>query len=137
MLQYRKDLLEAAGITDDMPPKNADDFKRILQAVTRPNQNQWGIASSGASSFALTPNSAYSAVFGARRAEAAVLSDRRLSRGDRAQKGQSGQDSRVARDSQLPRCAVRQCGRSAAHLRCQRPRLHAGRKGQSGSDEAS
>ncbi len=50
-------------LTDDMPPKNADDFKRILQAVTRPDQNQWGIASTGASSFSLTPNSAYSAIW--------------------------------------------------------------------------
>jgi hypothetical protein len=34
-----------------------------VQAVTRPDQNQWGIASSGASSFSLTPNSAYSAIW--------------------------------------------------------------------------
>jgi putative aldouronate transport system substrate-binding protein len=61
VMMYRKDLLDKAGIPE--PPKNADDFKRILQAVTRPDQNQYGIAASGTSMFALTPNSAYSAIW--------------------------------------------------------------------------
>ncbi len=63
VMMYRKDLLDAAGITDPMPPKNGDDWKRILQAVTKPDQNQWGIAAGSTSHFALTPNSAYSAIF--------------------------------------------------------------------------
>jgi len=63
VMMYRQDLLEAAGIQMDKAPKNADDFKRILQAVTKPDQNQWGIASGQTSYFALTPNSAYSAIW--------------------------------------------------------------------------
>ena len=61
VMMYRKDLLDQAGITDQ--PKNADDFKRALQAVTRPDQNQYGIAGNGTNFFALTPNSAYSAIW--------------------------------------------------------------------------
>jgi putative aldouronate transport system substrate-binding protein len=63
VMMYRQDLLEKAGIQMDKAPKNADDFKRILQAVTRPQENQWGIAAVQTSYFALTPNSAYSAIF--------------------------------------------------------------------------
>jgi putative aldouronate transport system substrate-binding protein len=62
-LMYRPDLLEQAGITLDKAPQNADDFKRILQAVTRPDANQWGIGASALSYFGLTPNSAYSAIW--------------------------------------------------------------------------
>ncbi len=62
-MMYRADLLEKAGIQMDKAPKNADDFKRILQAVTRPQDNQWGIAAGQTSYFALTPNSAFSAIF--------------------------------------------------------------------------
>ncbi len=61
VMMYRKDLLDQAGITDQ--PKNADDFKRALQAVTKPDQNQWGIAGNASNYFALTPNSAYSAIW--------------------------------------------------------------------------
>ena len=62
VMMYRKDILDAAGITDnDMPPKNADDWKRILQAVTRPNQNQWGIAPNVY--FSMTPNSSLTGIF--------------------------------------------------------------------------
>jgi putative aldouronate transport system substrate-binding protein len=63
VMMYRQDLLEKAGIQMDKAPKNADDFKRILQAVTRPQENQYGIAAGQTSYFALTPNSAYSAIF--------------------------------------------------------------------------
>jgi putative aldouronate transport system substrate-binding protein len=63
VMMYRKDLLDKAGIQMDKAPTNADDFKRILQAVTRPQENQWGIAANGTSYFALTPNSAYSAIW--------------------------------------------------------------------------
>jgi putative aldouronate transport system substrate-binding protein len=61
VMMYRKDLLDKAGITEQ--PKSADDFKRALQAVTRPDQNQYGIAANGQSYFGLTPNSAYSAIW--------------------------------------------------------------------------
>ena len=63
VMMYRGDLLEKAGIQMDKSPKNADDFKRILVAVTRPQDNQWGIAAGQTSHFALTPNSAYAAIF--------------------------------------------------------------------------
>ena len=36
-----------AELGQDFVPKNADDFKRALQQVTRPQQNQWGIGSFG------------------------------------------------------------------------------------------
>lgn len=62
-LAYRKDLFDQAGIQMDKAPKNADDFKRILQALTRPDQNQWGIAAGGTSSFGLNSGSAFLAVF--------------------------------------------------------------------------
>jgi len=62
VMMYRKDILDAAGITDaDMPPKNGDDWKRILQAVTKPDQNQWGMAPGAY--FAMTPNSAFTTIF--------------------------------------------------------------------------
>jgi len=61
VMMMRKDLLEKAGITEQ--PKNADDFKRALQAVNRPDQNQYGIAANATNHFALTPNSAYSAIW--------------------------------------------------------------------------
>jgi putative aldouronate transport system substrate-binding protein len=63
VMMYRADLLDKAGVQIDKAPKNADDFKRILQAVTRPQDNQWGIAAGQTSYFALTPNSAFSAIF--------------------------------------------------------------------------
>ena len=63
VMMYRPDLLDKAGVQIDKAPKNADDFKRILQAVTRPQDNQWGIAAGQTSFFALTPNSAFSAIF--------------------------------------------------------------------------
>jgi putative aldouronate transport system substrate-binding protein len=62
-LMYRPDLFEKAGIQMDKTPKNADDFKRMLVALTRPQENQWGIAANQASYFATTPNNAFSAIF--------------------------------------------------------------------------
>ena len=62
-IMYRPDLFEKAGITLDKAPKNADDFKRMLVALTRPQENQWGIAAGQASFFATTPNNALTAVF--------------------------------------------------------------------------
>ncbi|MBV9579452.1 MAG: extracellular solute-binding protein [Chloroflexi bacterium] len=61
VMMYRKDLLDKEGITEQ--PKSADDFKRALQAVTKPDQNQYGIASNATNYFALTPNSAYSSIW--------------------------------------------------------------------------
>jgi putative aldouronate transport system substrate-binding protein len=62
-LAYRKDLFDQAGIQMDNAPKNADDFKRMLKQLTRPDQNQWGIASGGTSTFGLNSGSALLAVF--------------------------------------------------------------------------
>jgi putative aldouronate transport system substrate-binding protein len=62
-IAYRKDMFDAAGIQMDRAPKNADDFKRILQALTRPQENQWGIATGGTSYFGLNPGSALLGVF--------------------------------------------------------------------------
>jgi putative aldouronate transport system substrate-binding protein len=63
VMMYRPDLLDQAGIQIDKAPKNADDFKRILQAVNRPDQNQYGIAAGQTSFFAMTPNSAFTSIF--------------------------------------------------------------------------
>jgi putative aldouronate transport system substrate-binding protein len=62
-LMYRADLFEKAGIQMDKAPKNADDFKRMLVALTRPQDNQWGIAAGQASHFSTTPNNAFTAIF--------------------------------------------------------------------------
>jgi putative aldouronate transport system substrate-binding protein len=63
VMMYRADLFEKAGLQMDKAPKNADDFKRMLQALTRPQENQWGIAGGQTSYFLTTPNNALSAVF--------------------------------------------------------------------------
>ena len=62
-IMYRPDLFEKAGITLDKAPKNADDFKRMLVALTRPQDNQWGIAAGQTSYFSTTPNNALTAIF--------------------------------------------------------------------------
>ncbi|MBV9579878.1 MAG: hypothetical protein JO057_14910, partial [Chloroflexi bacterium] len=62
-LAYRKDLFDQAGVQMDNAPKNGDDFKQILQALTRPDQNQWGISCAGASTFGLNSGSAFLAIF--------------------------------------------------------------------------
>ncbi len=63
VLMYRQDLFEKAGIQMDKAPKDADDFKRILQAVNRPAENQYGIAVGQASYFGLTPNNVFTGIF--------------------------------------------------------------------------
>jgi putative aldouronate transport system substrate-binding protein len=63
VLMYRPDLFEKAGIQVDKAPKNADDFKRMLVALTRPQENQYGIAAGQASYFATTPNNALGGIF--------------------------------------------------------------------------
>src|SRR5262249_51314854 len=50
-----------AEIGQDYVPKNADDFKRVLQALTRPQQNFYGIG--GGRSILFLPE--FSAIFGA------------------------------------------------------------------------
>jgi putative aldouronate transport system substrate-binding protein len=44
MLLKNRDVYDQE-IGKDYTPRNADDFKRVLQALTRPAQNQWGIGS--------------------------------------------------------------------------------------------
>ncbi|HEV7665003.1 MAG TPA: hypothetical protein VGQ62_15845 [Chloroflexota bacterium] len=62
-LMYRADLFEKAGLQLDKAPKNADDFKRMLVALTRPQENQWGIAANSLSYFSTTPNNALASMF--------------------------------------------------------------------------
>jgi putative aldouronate transport system substrate-binding protein len=62
-LAYHKDLFDKAGIQMTNAPKNADEFKRILQTLTRPQDNQWGIAAAGTSTFGLNTGSALLGVF--------------------------------------------------------------------------
>ena len=47
----------------DKAPKDGDEFKRILQALTRPQESQWGIAVGGASFFGLNTGSAFLGIF--------------------------------------------------------------------------
>jgi len=44
MLLKNRDVYDQV-VGKDYTPKNADDFKRVLQALTNPSQNQWGIGS--------------------------------------------------------------------------------------------
>jgi putative aldouronate transport system substrate-binding protein len=62
-IAYRKDLFDKAGIQMDKAPKDGDEFKRILQALTRPQESQWGIAVGGASFFGLNTGSAFLGIF--------------------------------------------------------------------------
>lgn len=63
VMMYRPDILEKAGIQLDKAPKNADDFKRIMQAVNRPQENQYGIATGQTAFFGLTPNNIFPSMF--------------------------------------------------------------------------
>ena len=62
-LAYRKDLFDQAGVQMDNAPQNGDDFKQLLQALTRPDQNQWGISCAGTSTFGLNTGSPFLAIF--------------------------------------------------------------------------
>jgi putative aldouronate transport system substrate-binding protein len=42
-IYMHQEMLDAIGA---QPPKSADEFKRVLQALTRPQDNQWGIGAS-------------------------------------------------------------------------------------------
>jgi putative aldouronate transport system substrate-binding protein len=63
VMMYRPDLFEKAGIQIDKAPRNADDFKRMLQAVTRPQENQWGIAINQTTFFGTAPNGTMGSIF--------------------------------------------------------------------------
>ncbi len=63
VMMYRSDLFEKAGIKINNAPANADEFKRMLQAVTRPQENQWGIAAGGTSYFALNTGNVFLGIF--------------------------------------------------------------------------
>jgi putative aldouronate transport system substrate-binding protein len=62
VLMYRQDLFEKAGIQIDKAPKDAEDFKKMLVALTRPNENQYGIATNQVSYFGLTPNNVFTGI---------------------------------------------------------------------------
>ena len=62
-IAYRRDLFGQAGVQMENAPKNADVFKQILQQLTRPDQNQWGIATAGTATFGLNSGSAFLGIF--------------------------------------------------------------------------
>ncbi len=62
-IAYRKDLFDKAGIQMQNAPKDADELKRMLQMLTRPQENQWGIAAGGTSTFGLNTGSAFLGMF--------------------------------------------------------------------------
>ena len=63
VMMYRADLFEKAGVQMDKAPKDADDFKRILQALTRADENQYGIGTGQTSYFGLIPNNIFTGIF--------------------------------------------------------------------------
>jgi putative aldouronate transport system substrate-binding protein len=63
LMMFRSDLFEKAGVPLDKAPKDAAEFKRMLQAVTRPQDNQYGLATTAQSYFGLTPGSTLPGVF--------------------------------------------------------------------------
>jgi putative aldouronate transport system substrate-binding protein len=64
VLMWRQDLFDSVGISES--PRNADEFKRMLIAVTRPQDNTWGIAVAGGGgvSWGLGSTSPLLAMFG-------------------------------------------------------------------------
>ena len=59
-LYVHQEVMDQAGLTN---PNNADDWKRILQALTNPSAGQWGIDAEPGSAF--ITSGFYSAMFGA------------------------------------------------------------------------
>jgi putative aldouronate transport system substrate-binding protein len=60
-LMYHPELFEQAGVPFDKAPKDADELKRMLVAITRPQESRWGIA--GPASFGLNAGSGLMGVF--------------------------------------------------------------------------
>ena len=58
---YHPELFEAAGMPITNAPKNADELKKALIAITRPQENRWGIA--GPANFGLNSGGALMGVF--------------------------------------------------------------------------
>ena len=54
---YRADIFDQAGISVGNPPHDADDFKRLLLAVTRPQSNLFGMAATSTTYFGLNTGS--------------------------------------------------------------------------------
>jgi putative aldouronate transport system substrate-binding protein len=63
VMMYRWDVFEKAGIQIDNAAKNADEFKRMLQAVTRPQDNQSGVAINQTTLFGNAPNGTMGSIF--------------------------------------------------------------------------
>ncbi len=63
VMMYRADMFEKAGIKIDGAPKNADELKKMLGAVTDAKNNVWGVATN--QYFALSSNSAFLGIFNA------------------------------------------------------------------------
>jgi putative aldouronate transport system substrate-binding protein len=61
-LLVRQDLVDQAKLE---PPKSADDFKKYLMALTRPQQNQFGLGSATPPAFGMGSQSPLLMVFGA------------------------------------------------------------------------
>jgi putative aldouronate transport system substrate-binding protein len=61
VMMYHPELFEKAGMPITNAPKDADELKRMLVAVTRPQDSKWGIA--GPASFGLNSGGFLSGVF--------------------------------------------------------------------------
>jgi putative aldouronate transport system substrate-binding protein len=61
VLMYHPELFEQAGVPFTNAPKDADELKRMLVAITRPQEARWGIA--GPASFGLNSGSGLMSVF--------------------------------------------------------------------------
>lgn len=64
LMMYRKDLFDKAGVTITGAPKDAADFRKMLEAVNNPKGNQWALSGvRPGAAFGLTSRSAFSAMF--------------------------------------------------------------------------
>jgi len=62
LLEVRQDLVGEAGLS---LPKNADDFKRMLQALTQPSSNRYGLAVSSSNVMGMITGSPFLSMYGA------------------------------------------------------------------------
>jgi putative aldouronate transport system substrate-binding protein len=60
-MMYHPEIFEKAGVPITNAPKDADELKRMLVAITRPQESRWGIA--GPASFGLNSGGFLSGVF--------------------------------------------------------------------------